>query len=451
MEMEQALLRVVLNQSNEGIHMVNCEGITKFYNSAAAAMDGLDPGDVVDRHVLEAFPSLSKNTSTLMTVIKTAKPIIDRQQTYTNKRGVEITTINTTLPVFGQQGLLGAVELAQDMTRTQQLAEQVTELRRRLFSGLPAGRDQGASFTFSDIIGACPAVKKVLALAVHVAQTDSPIVVEGETGTGKEVLVQAIHNGGPRSARPFIAQNCAALPESLLEGILFGSVRGSFTGAQDKPGLFELANGGTLFLDELNSMPVQLQAKLLRVLETGELRRLGDTKTRRVDVRIISAVTPESESQIRPDLYYRLNVVRLTLPPLRQRQGDIALLCNHFLTQINNKLGTRVKNLTADALAMLEQWHWPGNIRELANLIEGILNFRVSGEITGADLPDYIKHPEPDQGLRDQLQRVEAKLIRDAMNACNGNISYAAAKLKIPRQTLQRKLKNVSWHSNCID
>lgn len=449
--MEHAVLEVVLHHSNEGIHMVDAEGITKYYNSAAAAMDGLDCKEVLEKHILDVFPSLNKDTSTLLKVARTGKPIVDQQQVYTNLKGAEIVTINTTLPIFGQGGkLLGAVEVARDITRIRKLAEQVIDLRRRLSGGGdPAKPRQAAIYHFDDIVGASQVLKTLLFRAVQAAHTDSPIMVVGETGTGKELLVQAIHNESLRNARPFIPQNCAALPETLLDAILFGSVRGSFTGAQDRPGLFELAHGGTLFLDELNAMPRQLQAKLLRVLESGQLRRLGDTKSRRVDVRIIAAMSEDPSKVLRPDLYYRLNVVTLTLPPLRERRGDIPLLCRHFLQRINARLGARVQGIAPEAMARLEAWSWPGNVRELSNLLEGVLNFRSSGHVELVDLPEQLKLPVKTQSLRGRLGKFEEEIILEAMNACHGNISRAAVKLQVPRQTLQRKLQKIKWHENC--
>jgi len=292
-------------------------------------------------------------------------------------------------------------------------------------------------------------LRDVLARAALAAHTDSPVMVIGETGTGKELLVQAIHNGSIRCSRPFIAQNCAALPEGLLEVILFGSVKGSFTGAQDRPGLFELASGGTLFLDELNAMPRQLQAKLLRVLETGELRRLGDVRSRRIDVRIIVAMAVDPKKELRADLYYRLNVVTLNLPPLRARKGDIPLLCSHFLDRHNAKLATRVKGISKDVAMKLTAWPWPGNIRELSNLLEGILNFRGTGIISSSDLPDYFQKTGSEKSLRRELKLLERNMIFDAMDITGGNISSAAHILDIPRQTLQRKLSKLQWHETC--
>lgn len=450
--MEQAVLKVVLHHSNEGIHMVDTGGITKYYNSAAATMDGLDSREVLGKHILDVFPSLNRDTSTLLKVARTGRPIIDQQQAYTNLKGAEIVTINTTLPVFGQGGmLLGAVEVARDITRIRKLAEQIVDLRRRLYVGPdPAKPLQSATYYFDDIVGRSQILKSLLARATLAAHTDSPIMVVGDTGTGKELLVQAIHNESLRSAKPFIPQNCAALPENLLDAILFGSVRGSFTGAQDRPGLFELAHGGTLFLDELSAMPRQLQAKLLRVLESGQLRRLGDTNSRRVDVRIIAAMSEDPRKVLRPDLYYRLNVVTLILPPLQERKEDIPLLCQHFLHKINNRLGTKVQGMSPAVLAKLMAWDWPGNIRELSNLLEGVLNFRSSGQVEEADLPEQFNILPGGQSLRSQLEEYERKRIVQAMEISGGNISKAALSLQLPRQTLQRKLKKYQWHESCI-
>lgn len=453
MLLEQALLEVVMHQSNEGIHMVDTGGVTKYYNSAAAAMDGLKPQEVLGKYVLEAFPSLNRDTSTLLRVARTGKPIIDQQQVYTNLKGAEISTINTTLPVFGQEGkLLGAVEMSRDISRVRKLAEQVIDLRRKLAVAEPiAAANQTAAYTFDDIIGGSRVLGDVLARAALAAHTDSPIMVIGQTGTGKELLVQSIHNASLRRTKPFVAQNCAALPESLLDAILFGSARGSYTGAQDRPGLFELANEGTLFLDELNAMPRQLQAKLLRVIEAGELRRLGDTISRRINVRIIAAMAADPKVELRADLFYRLNVVTLSLPSLKERNEDIPLLCRYFINRHNAKLGTRVQGVSPEAARHLQAWHWPGNVRELSNLLEGILNFRSTGTIEASDLPEYLRKSVPIEAgsLRFQLDQLERDLIEKAMILTEANISRAAELLEIPRQTLQRKLKKIQWHDTC--
>lgn len=451
MDLEHALLALVLDQSNEGIHMVDTLGITKYYNTAAAAMDGLDSAEVLGKHVLAVFPSLDKGTSTLLQVARSGKPIVDQQQSYTNVKGAGITTINTTLPIFGQEGaLLGAVEIARDISGIRKLTEEIIDLRRRLKVEDPAVPSEGANYHFSDIVGQNQALRQVISKAVHAAHSDSPLMVVGETGTGKELLVQSVHNESMRRARPFVPQNCAALPDTLLDAILFGTVRGSFTGAGDRPGLFELANGGTLFLDELNAMPLHLQAKLLRVLEGGELRRLGDVRSRRVDVRIIAAMSADPRKTLRGDLFYRLNVVALTLPPLRLRKDDIPLLCKHFIAQHNQRFGTRVEGLTKEAEKLLDGWHWPGNVRELGNCIEACLNFRSKGKIRAEDLPEEFTRSREPETMRAELERKERTLVFNALAKTEGNISRAADLLGIPRQTLQRRIKKYRWHENCI-
>lgn len=477
------MLEAILGAIDEGIHVVDARGITVFYNRVAAALDGLDPEEVLGRHVLEVFPSLDPGSSTLLTVIATGRPIVDRRQTYTNVRGQTVHTVNTTLPVFVDGQLVGAVEVAKDITRIKELSEQLVDLqarvaRRRMRRQDDSAAAYGARYRFSDLITQDAAMERVKALAQRAARTDSPIFVYGETGTGKELLVQAIHNASPRAAGPFVAQNCAALPATLLEGLLFGTVRGSFTGAEDRPGLFELADGGTLFLDEVQAMPLELQAKLLRVLQDGVIRRIGSTRTRVVDVRVIAATNVEprqavEQGLLRADLYYRLNVVALTLPPLRERRGDIPLLVAHFLAKCNARFGTRIKGLREQVWPILMRYAWPGNVRELEHVIEGAVNI-VEGEWIGVEhLPPHLVaaaergEPAPrgiavaagGEGapvtvdvrvpgdgepkrlpLRETLAAVERRLIAEALAATGGNLQQAAKLLGLPRQTLQYRL-----------
>ncbi|MBE3575475.1 MAG: sigma 54-interacting transcriptional regulator, partial [Firmicutes bacterium] len=338
----EEIFRVVLECLEEGIHVVDADGVTVFYNRAAAAIDNLNPSEVVGRPLLEVFPSLTVETSTLLRVLQSGQPETDRQQAFTNFKGDEITTVNSTYPIWGEaedrggggrrRRLLGAVEVARDITRLKDLSERMLVLQRQL-AGASSGRTgapdeqeapsaAGAVYTFEDIIGEGPAMRALKSLAAKAAQRHCPILVWGETGSGKELLVQAIHNAGPRRHRPFVAQNCAALPEPLLEGILFGTQKGGFTGAVDRPGLIELADGGTLFLDEIDSLQLNLQAKLLRVIQDRMVRRVGGTASRKVDVRFMAACGGDpqqavAEGRLRADLFYRLNVVGLHVPPLR--------------------------------------------------------------------------------------------------------------------------------------
>ncbi|SFU63388.1 sigma-54 interaction domain-containing protein [Alicyclobacillus macrosporangiidus] len=411
----------ILETIDEGIHAVDRDGITILYNRAAGRLDGLAPEDVLGKHVLEAFPSLGHDTSTLLQVLETGRAIRNRAQTYTNYLGFKVHTVNTTLPIVSGGEVVGALEIAKDLTQVKRLSEQVLDLQAQVASGhrravtRGAGRDPGsrapggagragdagerpggAVYQFSHFISQDPRVADIKRRAQRAATTTSPVLVYGETGTGKELLVQAIHNAGPRRGSPFLALNCAALPAPLLEGILFGTVRGSFTGAEDRPGLFELADGGTLFLDEIQSMPLELQAKLLRALQEGEFMRVGDTRVRHVQVRVMAAMNrwPEqevAEGRLREDLFYRINVVRLDLPPLRDRRGDLPLLVAHFVEKWNGRFGTQVTGVTAEVSRRFAEYPWPGNVRELENAIEAAMNLVTSGDIPMDALPAHLR------------------------------------------------------------
>ena len=447
--LNQSLLGVIISQSDLAIHVVDKDGVTILYNDAAAAMDGLSRQDVVHRHILQVFPSLNRDTSTLLRVLASGEPIYDQQQTYTNLHGKNIATVNTTLPVTGDNGeKLGAVEMARDVSTLKALSQQVINLSKRLHQGVSEVNDPDL-YSFDDIIGRDPALLAVIEKGRKAARTASPVLITGETGTGKEMVAQSIHSFSSRASHPLVAQNCAALPESLLEGLLFGSVRGSFTGAMDRPGLLELAHRGTLFLDEIGSLPPALQAKLLRVLEHGEVRRLGDTRVRRVNFRLLAATATNPRECLRPDLYYRLNVVNLHIPPLRQRKTDIPLLISHFLLKQNREMGNNISGISPSAMDLMSTYNWPGNVRELANLLEGIGNERSSGNIVATDLPGHLRADKQEFSLRRELREMEQEYIFGAMDAADSNISRAAQMLKLPRQTLQRKLKNYSWHANC--
>lgn len=295
-------------------------------------------------------------------------------------------------------------------------------------------------------IGKSNKIKEIKAYAQKISNSPSPLLIYGETGTGKEVLVKYIHDIGNRRTKPLISQNCAAVPSNLLESILFGTVRGAFTEALDKKGLFELANGGILYLDELNSMPIELQGKLLRVLEDGIVRRIGDLKEVKVDVRVIASTNVEPEiciekGLLRRDLFYRLSVFYIQLPELKERKEDIIELCDYFINAFNRKFNKNILGISQEALEYFYNYDWPGNIRELKNVIEAIMNIKDEGFITPKDLPHYIKMEH--KGLEELVSEYEKKLIEEALALYNGNVSKAANFLKIPRQTLQYKIKKL--------
>lgn len=292
-----------------------------------------------------------------------------------------------------------------------------------------------------------------------VAQLDSSVLIYGETGTGKELVAESLHSEGRRSGRPFVSQNCAAIPSNLLESIFFGTEKGSYTGALTRKGLLEEADGGTLFLDEINSMETGLQAKLLKVLEEKKVRRLGGSRDIPFDVRIVAAVNEEparliKEHRLREDLYYRLGVVRITLPPLRKRVGDIPLLIRYFIDQYNRKMKRQVHGISDQALRRLERYSWPGNVRELQNVVEGAFASARSELLLLDHMEDALDREteesrQPVSGeeplaegfsLSKAVEQYEKELLRKAM-AQSASISQAARLLGLSRQNLKYKLQ----------
>ncbi|MFL0365009.1 sigma-54 interaction domain-containing protein [Pseudobacillus sp. 179-B 2D1 NHS] len=459
---EMKMIQAILGTIDEGIHAVDANGITIFYNHVAAKHDAVEREEVLGKHLLEAFPSLSASTSTLMKVIQTGEPIYNQHQSYYNIRGMLIDMVNTTLPIKVDGELVGAVEIAKDLTKVKQLSEKLIDLQAKVETAQRPKKERrsqtGAKYHITDIITNDPVCERLKIKALKVASTSSPILIYGETGTGKELLVQSIHNASPRKSEAFIAQNCAAIPSSLLESILFGTAKGSYTGAVDRPGLFELADGGTLFLDEINSMPLDIQAKLLRVLENGVIRRIGGTKEHGVNVRIIAAMNEPAdvclrEKTLRSDLYYRLNVINLQIPPLRDRKGDLPLLTDHFIQKYNFLFGKLVTKVDEEVKVRFNQYDWPGNVRELEHAIESAMNIMDGDSITVEHIPMHIAGdtPAPErtkpislQPLRQALIDTEENLIRQALAETEGNIQKAAKLLEIPRQTLQYKLTKLN-------
>jgi len=311
------------------------------------------------------------------------------------------------------------------------------------------------------ILGSDAKLLRVFDVIERISDTDCTVLVTGESGTGKELVARAIHEASDRNTAPFVAVNCAAIPENLLESELFGHVRGAFTGATSgRVGRFAAANGGTLFLDEIGELPIALQAKLLRALQEKEITPVGDVRSQKVDVRIVTATNRSLEDmvaagQFREDLLYRLNVIPIELPALRERKGDVPELCAHFLHRTNRKRGRDVHGITAEAMAALVAYDWPGNVRELENTVERMVVLRSEGELGLDDLPRNIRRaadatggrggdptlPEDGIDLRDAVEQFENALILQALERTGWNKNQAAAILRMNRTTLVEKLK----------
>jgi DNA-binding NtrC family response regulator len=320
-------------------------------------------------------------------------------------------------------------------------------------------REVGERYAPEGLVAVSRGMRRVLELVDVVSATDSAILIQGESGTGKELVARAIHFRGARAARPFIAINCAALPEALLESELFGYAKGAFTGAAtERKGLFEDADGGTLLLDEIGDMPLLLQGKLLRVLQEGEIRRVGSTAVRRVDVRILASTNRSlrdliSDGKFREDLFYRLNVIPVVIPPLRERPEDIVPLCRHFLTLYGKKLGRASQSLSPDALQVVMDHGWPGNVRELENVVERAVTLSSSPVIAAEEFRTILMlgsagpRPAPGGATASALQRAERETIIRALREADGNQTRAAAALGMGRNTLWRKIKKYGIES----
>jgi DNA-binding NtrC family response regulator len=339
---------------------------------------------------------------------------------------------------FFRDELLMRVRAAADR---RQLARQVTLLQRQI---PPSSPPEG-------MIGRSAAMTKVKDLIRRAAAAAGTVLITGETGTGKELAARAIHAGSPRAGRPFVALNCAALTESLLENELFGHTRGAFTGAAGpRPGLIEHASGGTLFLDEIGTMPTALQAKLLRALESGEVRRIGENESRRVDVRFVTATNVDLKAAVdsgtfRSDLYYRVNLHRVHMPPLRERMGDVPLLVEHFLDRYGRSAG--IVGVTAPAMASLEAYAYPGNVRQLEHIIQRAVAVAQPPRLDLGDLPEELlaaetMHPATSEGsVSAARDRAERDMIVATLLRCHGEISAAARELQVSRTTMWRLMK----------
>lgn len=453
------IVEAILCHLDEGIHVIGADERTIIYNEAMSKLEKMKPGDVLKRPFRSVFRNIDEKDSTLLLALKSGIETESKQQIYRNKDGNEIATVNSTYPVMDGERIIGAIEIARNITDLQKMSETIIRLRNETVDPLP-GRthDPGRSirrYQFDDLIGKNKEFLGVVGRAKKSANSDVSVLIYGETGTGKELFAQSIHFCSHRKDMPFLAQNCAALPASLLEGILFGTAKGGFTGAVDRAGLFEQANGGTLLLDEISAMPYELQGKLLRVLQEKYIRRIGGAKDIPINVRILATINePAAElialGKLRKDLYYRLGSIFLDLPPLRKRRDDILLLAETFLAKHNRQSGKEVWMLSEGAKQKLLDYDYPGNIRELENIVMAGISMTENEHVLTEDHIEIKPCTEDsygsfqkagEMGLMRYLALVEEELIRRAVDENRGNISRAAAQLKIKRQSLQYKLR----------
>jgi PAS domain S-box-containing protein len=429
---------VILNSIADGVFTTDKDGKITFMNKAAEEITGFLSKEAIGHQCFEVFRAdICLSRCALKETLKTKKEIINLPATILKKGGQKVPISISTAVLKNERGqIIGGVETFRDLSAIEELKKELSE-----------------KYTLGDIISKNHLIHDIFSILPNIAESDSTVLIQGASGTGKELFAKAIHNLSRRKTKPFIKVNCGALPDTLLESELFGYVKGAFTDAKkDKPGRFALANGGTIFLDEVGDMSPSLQVKLLRVLQEKEYEPLGSTSPRKTDVRIIAATNKDlsklvNEGKFRDDLYYRLNVVRIDLPPLSQRREDIPFLIDAFIQKFNAKMGKQITGVSDQALRLLLKHDFPGNVRELENIIEHAFVLCGGNRIDVDCLPrDLTKKQEETDSLVSvkedhPFEKAGAEIVKRTLEKSRGNRVKAAQELGISRATLWRKIK----------
>lgn len=451
---ENFIFRKILEHIDNGVIFSDPNGYITLYNHAHALLDGFEQKDVLGKHLSQIY-SVEHHSE----VAKSKKPLELYFHQYKTVRGDVIPIVAQTYPVMESDSgeVLGVYSIERDISKIRELQQKLAHLEQEVTH---ATFENNTSYTFDDIVGESAALKQAVDTAKMYAKSESPILLYGETGTGKELFAQSIHNASPRFQDPFVALNCGAVPENLIESILFGSVKGAFTGAENHKGLFLTAKKGTLFLDEINSMSLSMQTKLLRVLQEKRVRPVGSEKEYPIECSIISScnIPPEDalkEKIFRSDLYFRLGIIRIDIPSLREREGDAILLARFFAQRQVIFHRKKFNGFSEDFLDFLANYSWPGNVRELEFTMESCVAILDDQEttITLNQLPVNLRHKVMRQtsfcksfdtsNLSQILAEYEKNLILHALEKADGNITKAASFLGIQRQNLQQRMKKL--------
>ena len=396
--------------------------------------------DVIGQNLYEMYPNLTEENSTHARVMKTGKPVINENQLIVERSG-KAYVINTSTFLIEDNGRrIGTFDLSSSLTPKSKNDEK---------------EDRNKLYVLDSIVTENEAMLSIKSKILKVSRNDSPVMVIGESGTGKELIVEAIHSMGSRRENPFISVNCAAIPDALMESTLFGTVKGSFTGAENRKGLFEIDDGGTLFLDEINSMNIDLQAKLLKAVEEQKYMKLGGERYVDVDVRVISAVNVDPEEAIknnslRSDLFFRLGVVQFFVPPLRERKEDLKPLTEHFISYYNSRMNRQVMGVDEDVRRVFENYPWPGNVREFRNVMESAFNMAEGEYIALSDIPETLAvfsftrgnaaFPEAGKSLTSMMNEYEKEIIQQTLRN-SASLSQASSMLKMTRQAVKYKIE----------
>jgi arginine utilization regulatory protein len=434
----------------DGLVVVNKEGVIEYFITYRPDINDIRDQDVIGKHVLEVYPELTEETSSCLKVLKEGKPIFNQRQELITHTGHIFHAENTTMPIVYNGEIIGVVDVSRYL-RSEAQRQNITIS----FKENTQTKEKDSLYRIDDIITNDLSMLEVKDKILKVSKTESSVLIYGATGTGKELVAQAIHRHSDRHDKPFVSLNCAAIPATLLESTLFGTVKGSYTGAENKKGLFEIAHGGTLFLDEINSMEIVIQAKILKVIEEQKMLRVGGLEYIDIDVRVVTAVNEMpwksiKDGKLREDLFYRLSVVQINLPTLKERKNDIKILTGYFIDMFNRKMGRRIIGINEEVEDVFNRYTWPGNVRELKNVIEGAFNLATYNVIELNDLPDYILNRHNEYGVRienflgklplkDSINNLEKEIIKAALEKTN-NMVEAAKLLKISKQLLKYKI-----------
>jgi len=433
---DQKHIEVILDSITDGVFTVDLQFRITLFNRAAERITGVSREDAVGRPCWEVLrATICESDCALRQTMKTGKPVLCKALFMINSTGERVPLSVSTAVLRDDDGnVIGGVETFRDLSLVEELKKQVEQ-----------------RYTFSDMISQNKEMLELFNILPAVAESDSAVLIEGESGTGKELLCRAIHDLSPRRDKALVIVNSGALPDTLLESELFGHKKGAFTDAtSDRKGRFALADGGTLFLDEIGEISPSMQVRLLRVVQEGTYEPLGSSETIRADVRIIAATNRDlrqlvERGDFRQDLYYRINVVNLRLPPLRERRKDIPLLIEHFITHFNRLKGKNIAGISPDALSVLMRFDFPGNIRELKNVIEHAFVLCSGRIIEPQHLPVYLqpKTVAKPTSYSGTLRDVEARLIVEALERNGGNRLATARELGIHKTTLWRKMRRL--------
>jgi PAS domain S-box-containing protein len=427
---------VILESISDGVFTVDGEWRVSSFNRAAELITGVPRQDAIGRRCSEVFrASMCETECALRHTMQTGAPVVNRTAFIVNSDGKRIPISVSTALLRDEHGtVVGGAETFRDLSIIEELRKEIT------------GR-----FQVGDIVSRSASMRQVLEVLPRIAESESTILVQGETGTGKELVARAIHGLSSRRTGPFVAVNCGALPDTLLESELFGYKAGAFTGAtRDKPGRFALARGGTLLLDEIGEMSPALQVRLLRVLQEKQFEPLGGTRAEKADVRVIAATNRDLAALVesgafRQDLYYRITVMKLDLPPLRERREDIPLLVQRFIAVFNAVQNKRVTGVSPDVLGLLAAHDYPGNVRELQNIVEHAFVLLAEGQIELEHLPVELvpvsTHHANGRRMIETVKALEGQAIRDALERTSGNRLAAARELGMHKSTLFRKVR----------